>query len=183
MHPILGECFSGDALRLCYLVLMMREDEIHASHMDIDLLAKSPEITSTTLYMPSWPSFQRFFAFTCLKIGFPEILPISGIISFPESEVTDTFFFIFILLHARASFHAFHVEVGEVTIIFEALDIKIYGTVITDIGMFLVDQFLCHADHLWNQLGNWLKTLEARDIEFLQIFVEEFCVVLRKCLE
>lgn len=145
----------------------MREDEIHASHMDIDLLTKSPQITGTTLDMPPRSSFQRFFAFTCLETGFPEILSISGIISFPESEVADAFFFIFILFHTCTSFHAFHVEVGEVAIIFEALDIKIYGTVITDIGMFLVDQFLRHTDHFWNQLGDRLKTLEARDIEFL----------------
>jgi hypothetical protein len=39
---------------------MMREYEITATHMDIDLCTEELHITSGTLDVPSWTSFQGF---------------------------------------------------------------------------------------------------------------------------
>lgn len=115
---------------------MMWKDEIYTAHVDIDLFSVSPEITSTTLYMPSWSSFECFCSIFCLKLCLPKIFTISAIVSFPESEIADTFFFIFILFDSRPGFHPFHVEMREVTIFFEAFDVKIDRAIVTYVGVF-----------------------------------------------
>jgi hypothetical protein len=103
----------------------MRKYEIAATHMNIDLFTMPPEITGTTLYMPSWSSFESFWSIFRFKMCFPEILAIGFIISFPESEITETLFFVFILFDPCSGFHTFQVEMSEITVFFETLDIKV----------------------------------------------------------
>ena len=59
MHPVSRKSLSSDRFSLCYLVLMMWKYQINSTHMDIYLLAMSPEITGATFYMPTWSSFQK----------------------------------------------------------------------------------------------------------------------------
>lgn len=127
MHPIGTKCFSGDSFCLSDFILVMWEDEITSTHMNIYLFTMPPHITSTTLNMPSWSSFQCLFSFSSLKGCFPEICTISWIISFPESKVAHIFFFVFIRFGSFPSscFHTFHIQMGQVSIIFGCLDIKI----------------------------------------------------------
>lgn len=136
MHPVGRKCFPCQRFCLCYFILMMGEYEIDSPHMDIYLFTMSPEITGAAFDVPAWPPFQFFCSILGLKLGFPEIFTISIVVSFPECEITDAFFFIFILLDSCTGFHTFHVEVSEVTIFFKALDIKIDRSVITHVGVF-----------------------------------------------
>lgn len=152
MHPVSRKCFSCDRFSLSYFILMMREYEINSSHMDIDLFTMSPEITGTTFYVPPWTSFESTWTIFGFKMSFPEIFSISGIVSFPESEITDAFFLILILFDSSSGLHAFHVEMSQITVFFETLDVEIYGPIITHISMFCIDEFLGHAYHLRDKL-------------------------------
>jgi len=105
---------------------MMREDEIHSSHMNIYLFTVSPEITGATFYMPSWASLEGFDTFFCFKFCLPEVFTIRGVISFPQSEITHIFFIIFIAVYSSTCFHTLHIQMCEVTIIFGTFYVKIY---------------------------------------------------------
>jgi len=135
VHPIGGKCFTSYSFCLSYFILMMRKYEIDSSHMNIDLFTMPPEITSATFYMPTWSPFESFWSIFGLEICFPEIFSISRIISFPESKITHTFFFILILFDPYSSFHPLYIEMSQISIFFEALDIKIDRSIITHISM------------------------------------------------
>src|SRR5512133_333495 len=56
MHPVAGEGLAGVALRLRDLVLVMREDQVVAAAMDIDLLAQVTQVHRRALNVPARPS-------------------------------------------------------------------------------------------------------------------------------
>jgi hypothetical protein len=58
MEPVVGEFFASVCLRLGDLILMMGEEIVDATHVDIDLRTKIMHITSATLDMPAWTTFE-----------------------------------------------------------------------------------------------------------------------------
>ncbi len=135
VHPIIAKCFSCDSFRLSDFILMMRENEITPTHMNIYLFTMTPHITSTTLDMPPWSSFEDYSIRSTplvrydvlpplsgghLKCCFPEILSISWIIAFPESKITHIFFFILIRFGSFSGtcFHTFHIQMCQISIVF-----------------------------------------------------------------
>lgn len=98
---------------------MVGEYEIATSHVYVYLFAVSPEVAGAALDMPSWPSFEGFHSSLRLEARFPEIITIRRIISFPESEIADTFFFVLVLFHPCPGLHAFHIQMSEIPVVFE----------------------------------------------------------------
>ena len=84
--------------------------------------------------------------------GVPVVLAILGFARFPEHEVGDGVFFVFIgigaLVLGLAEIKLTGVEVGELAVFRERGDLEINGTIAGRIGVAFFDQLLDHGDLL-----------------------------------
>src|SRR5699024_7768623 len=85
MHPVSGKDFSVAALRLGNFILMMREDQVLSSCMDVDFFTQIFFRHHGALNMPSRTSFSPW--------RYP--VRLSFFFRFPQNKVQGIFFLIF----------------------------------------------------------------------------------------
>jgi hypothetical protein len=152
MHPIFGEWFTSICLSLCNLVLMMRENEITSTHMDIDLWPEEFHITSGTLDMPTWSSLEYFFLSVYCDLYLPRVLSIRFlIVCLPEGEVSNLFLVIFIVIYSNTGYHSLHIKVSEFTVFSEFGHAIVYTPIFCEIGISLLDETIDNQSHIWNE--------------------------------
>lgn len=147
------------SFRLCKFILMMWEDEINTSGVDIHLLSQNWNSHSWTFDMPSrsslspwrWPF--RFVGFSC----------------FPESEIFFiSFFSLFIrlLLLGFSLFDSFKFSVFE--FFSESFNVKVYGSVWC-IGVTVINDFFDKSNNLRNVFCNSGKIIWSFNTELTWI--------------
>ena len=160
---------------------MMWKEMIDASEMDIDLLSEKFHITGTTLDMPSWTSWYSNAFPIDYECRFPSIWTIRlCIVSFPESEVSHLFFFVFIIIDPYARLHAFHINMGKLSIVLEFRDRIVNTPIVCQIGIALIEQTLYHHLHLIDECRNRRDHISASDVQAFDIFEKYFRVELSK---
>src|SRR5580700_10278224 len=90
VQPIADELFAGAAFRLSNLSLVMWKQVIDSAAMDIDFRAKEASCHGATFDVPARPA--------STPRAIPTNWPVLCIPGFPEREITETFFFVFVAL-------------------------------------------------------------------------------------
>lgn len=135
MYPVATKFFPSIGFTLSDFVLVMRKYVINSSHMEINLWTKILHNTSTTLYMPSRATLDKYFFFSDLKLSLPKIIPISFfVITFPKYKVSHTFFFILIIIDSNACFHSLYIEICELSVAFKFFYTIVDTSIVSEIG-------------------------------------------------
>ena len=73
MEPVFGELLACECFSLCDFVLMVGEEIIDPTHMDVNLISEKMMITRTTLDMPSRSTRENSHLSIDNKFSFPLI--------------------------------------------------------------------------------------------------------------
>lgn len=180
MHPVFREFFSGECLCLCDFVLMMREEVIDATHVDIDLCSEVVMVTCATLDMPAWTSCQRSL-FTIYRHGdSPFILTITFlVVGFPESEISHLFLIVLIVIYTDTRDHPTHIEMSEFSVLTEFLHAVVDASIFSEIGVSFIEESLYHDSHIFYESRYRSYRISTHDSESVEIrekcFTIEFC--------
>src|SRR5262250_2918248 len=107
VEPVTRKRLSRCTLALCDFVFMMRESEVDAASVNVQRLAEKFHGHCGTFDVPSGTSRTDF--------GFPEMF--SRFRSFPECKVARAFFFVAIVVHARAGLDASQIDFGKLAVL------------------------------------------------------------------
>ena len=144
VHPIFGEFYAIGCLTLCDLIFMMREDQIFATGMDIDLIAQIMLCHNRALDMPARTSVAPWRLPVWLTILF----------WFPEHKVKVIFLFVSDYLDASVSgFQIVQIFMRKFAIVSKLACAVIYGSIGYHIGIAFFDQGRDHLDHTPDLLG------------------------------
>ena len=141
VHPVADKrprTMSG-TFALGNLSLVMREDVVDASAVDVDRFAQKTCRHGAALDMPSWASFA------------PGTLPSDGSIlgnpGLPEGEVGHGLLFVFVTGHSLAGALSLEIHSGEFPVAGERGDPEIDRPILSLIGMSSLHQRADHRDH------------------------------------
>src|SRR6478672_119160 len=96
MEPEASELFAGERLRLRNFILVVGENEVLATGMQVERLAQFLHGHDGALNMPAGPAWPN--------LTFPECF--AGLRSLPQREVAGVVFLVFIHVDASAIFHS-----------------------------------------------------------------------------
>jgi hypothetical protein len=153
---------------------MVWENEIHPTHMDIDLIPEKMAITGTTFDMPTWTSFDCFFLSIEHHSDTPLIFPITHcIIGFPECKIRDLLLIVFIISYSDTRYHPIEIEMCEFSIFSEFTHTIIDTPILSEIGISLLHESIDNLAHIIDELSNRHDIIRRNNPDFL--------TVLEKC--
>ena len=141
VHPIARKRLARRGFRLGNLILMVRENQILATGVDVERLAENGHAHGAALDMPAGtaPAPGR------IPCGF------AGLFALPEGKV-ERVALLLCRIDARAVFKVVDVLSGELAIARKAAHGKIHVSIVRRIRMTAVDQLLHERDDLTNVL-------------------------------
>ena len=144
IHRLTNFC-AGAAFGLGDFGFVVGEDVVDPSAMDIEAVAEEPGGHGAAFDVPTGAA------------GAPGAVPfdvaVVGIVGFPEGEVADAFFFVFVGADAAGGAEFFEVEVRELSVGREAGDAEVNGLVLGLVSVTVGDQLFDHGDHAGDVLG------------------------------
>mmetsp|Transcript_10934 Transcript_10934/g.27085 ORF Transcript_10934/g.27085 Transcript_10934/m.27085 type:complete len:271 (+) Transcript_10934:871-1683(+) len=159
----------------------MGEGQIHTPSVDVNTVAQKSLRHRTTLNVPPRPALAQ--------AGLPKHLSVILLVRLPQSKVSRS-----LLLNplrfrisdsptlSSSIFHVVKVKAGEVSVVWEALDIKVVGPFAL-IRVSLVYEPLNHVDHIINVVG-CSRILACRDnIQHRQVAEESIGKLVGQVLE
>ncbi len=171
VEPRLHERLPRRGLRLRDLVLVVREDEVHAAGVEVDGLAEVTHRQSGALEVPAWPSLA--------EPRLPEDVAVRGVPGLPEREVLDVLLVVLVRRHApaRACLQVREVEVAELPVRRERRDLEVDRPVRRLVGGALREELLDELDHLLDRVRvrrarHDGRALDPQRVEVLQEQVE-----------
>ena len=139
VHPIFCKRYAVGSLRLRDLVLVVREYQVFAAGVNVDLRAEVALAHDRALDVPAGSSLA------------PGAIPIrlSLFLRLPQDEIQRVLLLVGAghLEVAVAAAHVVEVLVGELAVALKFPRAVVNGAVLGDIGVALVDQSLDHFDH------------------------------------
>ena len=152
--------------------------------MDVDLCSEKVMVTSATLDMPSWTSCQRSL-FTIYRHGdSPFILTITFlVVGFPESEVSNLLFIVFIVIYTDTRYHPTHIEMREFSVLTEFLHAVVYAPIFSEIGVSFIEESLYHDSHIFYESRYRGYGISTHDRESVEIREECFTIELGEFFE
>ena len=144
MHPQIDEFFARAAFRLRDFGLVVGEDVVDASAMDIEPVAEHSGGHGTAFDVPAGA--------TRTPRAVPFHVAVGRIVRFPEGEVADVFLFVFIGADAARGAKFFQVEMGEFPVAGKAGDAEVDRLVVRLIGVTSGHELRDHRDHARNVL-------------------------------
>ena len=114
VHPVAGKWLAGEAFGLGDFVFVVREDQVIAAAVDIDLLTQVAQVHRRAFNMPAGAALT------------PRAVPggFAGFGRFPQGKIHRVLF-PFVDLDARAGLHIFQLAPGELAVIFIPLHAEI----------------------------------------------------------
>jgi hypothetical protein len=158
MHPVTGELLAGEGFGLGDLVLVVREDQVVAAAVDVDLLAQDGQVHGRAFDVPAGASLT------------PGTVPgrFPGLGSFPDGEVHRVLFFFFDL-DARPGLHVVDLTAGEFAVFRVPGDAEVDIPVLSQIGKALVNQALDHGLDPVHGLGGARVGCGGQDVQVRQV--------------
>ena len=151
VDPVEHERFAGHPLGLGDLVLMMRKNQVFATHVDVQRLSELSDAHDRALEVPAGPPSP------------PRRIPgrthrlVHGFGRLPEGEVTDIFLLVLVVRHTGTRARAFGVQPLEATVGGERADRKKDRSVLHGIGEPLLFEPLDPRHHLGDVPGGqWI---------------------------
>ena len=168
VEPVRGEVAATGALALGDFVFVVRENQIDAAGVEVERLAEVFLDHRRTFEMPARAAFAP-------RRG-PEIVAILGLAAFPEDEVREVVFFVFVRAGSGvlgfADVELALVEAGQAAVAGKGGDFEIHRTVVRSIGVALFHQRLDHRDLLRDVLDGARLDVRREQAELLAVGVE-----------
>lgn len=167
MHPVARELAVGRAAALGDFVFVMGEDEVNAATVEIEGFAK--------IFKRHGGAFEVPAGSARTPGAFPLVVAVFGFPSFPEGEVGNGVFAVFVtVVGARGgagSEFAF-VEMGEFAVIGEGTNAEVDGAVGRLIGMITIHEGLNHGDLMGDVLGGTGLDVGGEQVEGVAVGME-----------
>ena len=143
MEPVAGEVAVGGAAGLGDFVFVVREDEVDAAGVEVEVFAEVFEDHGGALEVPAGSAFAPGAG--------PVVGAVLGFASFPEGEVGEGVFGVFVVVEGGdglggTEFEFAIFEVGEAAVVFEGGDAEVDGAVGGGVGVAAFDEGSDHAD-------------------------------------
>jgi hypothetical protein len=143
VEPVAGEMALGGAAGLGDFVFVVREDEVNAAGVEVEVFAEVLEDHGGALEVPAGAAFAP-------RAG-PVVIAIFGLAGFPEGEIGEGVFGVFVVVEGGgglggAEFEFAILEVGEAAVVFEGGDAEVNGAVGGGVGVTALDEGGDHAD-------------------------------------
>ena len=165
MHPQIDERLARAAFGLGDFGLVVGEDVVDSSAMDIEPVAKHSGGHGTAFDVPAGA--------TRTPRAVPLHVAVGRIVRFPEGEVADVFLFVFIGADAARGAEFVQVEMGEFPVAGKAGDAEVDRLVVRLVGVTAGDELRDHGDHARNVLrfgrrGESVSGFDAQRREVLE---------------
>jgi len=176
VQPVFYERPARAAFGLGDLVLVMREDVIHAATMDVETLAEVFEAHGRTFDMPARAALAQFR------------LPKHGAIVFvpglPQREIARVRRFIFVRIDApaRTRSQLLQVHVAQPAITRKRRKPEVYAPLVL-VRVPLLPQRLDHRDHLGHMVRGGRIDIRPADAQRVHVLEKRPCIAVRDGLE
>ena len=167
VHPVAGEGVAGGALGLGDLVLVVREHEVLAAGVEVDVFAEELGGHGGALDVPAGAAGAEG--------GLPVALEGAvggGLDRLPEGEVAGGVLVVLVDVDAGAVLDAGEVLLGELAVVGEAVDAEVPAAVLGLVGDVLGGELLDERDHLGDGFGGAGQVLGALDGERVHVLEE-----------
>lgn len=148
MKPVGGEVPAAAANGLGNFVFVVREDEVDAAGMEVEVVAEIFLNHGRAFEVPAGAAFAPGRV--------PSVFAVFGAIRLPENEVAYAVFLVFIGVGAFVlgfpELQFSRVEVGEFAVFGEGGDAEIHGAIVGGVGVIFRDESLDHGDLLGDVL-------------------------------
>ncbi len=144
------------------LVLVVREHEVFAAGVEVDVVAEEFRRHGGALDVPAGAARA--------ERRVPELF--AGLDGLPEGEVAGGVLLVLVDVDAGAVFDAVEVLLGELAVLGKARDAEVPAAVLGLVGDVLGGELLDERDHLRNAAGGAGDVLGVLDVERVEVFEE-----------
>ncbi len=166
VHPVAGEGLAGGALGLGDLVFVVREHEVFAAGVEVEVLSEEPGGHGGALDVPAGAAVT--------ERGIPGGLIVFD--GFPEGEVTGGILFVLVEVDACPILDVVEVFLGELAVAGITGEAEVPGAVLGLVGDVFGGELLNEGDHLGDAIRGVGDVFRALDGEGVEVFEEGLLV-------